>query len=595
MTRKELAFGVVLIFLFMALIPAMGNAESETITTEDLETPLKGEPKDVEIGQDGNLIIVTYTRHYGISLIHRNNDTIEHITAPDIESNSIYQMHYNEDDNVLFAVTGSGSQAYRTTLETIWLSNGTIQKIWLEYYANAISDLEYNSDTNTLYLACNDGLWIIDVGSQEIKTKLDKNSGLKPGGILDFYQEPTENLLWFATSWSVEDINIQTLDMSTNAISSEKFNVTDIANKSGYTSNGPVLSLLYDTTTRDIYVGFKFNETSTGRDYSLACFDRDDTSNFVSLMTGYLSQGKEITRSDDYQVFIAAHIYEIHPRNDFGDGPFFFGDRVGLFHYDTSDEKMSISSDDRTDYFNFMTFLEEVIFTSVEYDEETEEYIDVDLKFHDPEYKWIRDIAMPTDSTIVIITDPEGVTIADTDDMEEIPKPDPKENKDMLEIYHRRTDGFDAIPVRGDPTTITADGKLEIIVESKHAGAIFGGFFVGKSVLTVTDSKGNVVLTHDTEKRAYKVELPLSDLPSAEYTIRVENSDFVGSLVEYQETKFILDNPNMKALSDSEVKFSSVALPLFGGLCTLIVMIAIIAVIVVALSKKKKDKISKEE
>ncbi len=381
MKETHLAMAIACIFLLIIIIPTSGNGEVETITTEDPLTPLKGSPKHVEVGQGGNLIIVTYTQSYGISLIHRNNDTIEQIIAPDIESNSVYQIHYNEDDNVLFAITGSGYQAYRTTLETIWLSNGTIQRMWLNSYANVINDLEYNAGTNTLFLAMYDGLWIIDVESQNITTKLDKNSGLKPGGILDFFQEPTENLLWFFTSWTQTNMNIQTLDLTTNTISTEIFNVTDIANKSGYTPIGEIFSLLYDTTTRDIYVAFHFNETSTGKDYYLACFDRDDTSKFIHLPTAFLSQGEEITRSGENQVYIETRILDIHPRFSEEVGPFFQGGTIGLFHFDISNEKVSNWEGGFSTGFELRTFLEPVTYTSPVYDEKTEVYIDVILSY----------------------------------------------------------------------------------------------------------------------------------------------------------------------------------------------------------------------
>ncbi len=84
MKESSLAVATAFIFIFIALIPAMGNGEVETITTEDPDTPLKGEPKYIETGQDGNLILLSYQNNYGISIINRNDNTIEHITEPDI-------------------------------------------------------------------------------------------------------------------------------------------------------------------------------------------------------------------------------------------------------------------------------------------------------------------------------------------------------------------------------------------------------------------------------------------------------------------------------------------------------------------------------
>ncbi len=105
MKETHLAMAIACIFLLITIFPVFGNGEDVTITTENLETPLKGEPKYIEVGQGGNLIIVSYDKNYGISLINRNDNTIEHFTEPVLSSNEVHQIHYNEDNNVLFAIT----------------------------------------------------------------------------------------------------------------------------------------------------------------------------------------------------------------------------------------------------------------------------------------------------------------------------------------------------------------------------------------------------------------------------------------------------------------------------------------------------------
>ncbi len=588
MKESSLAVATAFIFIFIALIPAMGNSEVEMITTEDPETPLKGEPKYIETGQDGNLIFLSYQDNYGISIINRNDNTIEHITEPDIHSGSVHRIHYNEDDNVLFAVTGIGFDNRYTTLEIIWLDNDTIGKVMLNYYAPSVSDLEYNAFTNTLYLACADGLWIIDVDELEITEKLNKDTGLKSEGVWDLFQEPTENLLWFVTSWSKDNVNIQTLDMSTNTVSSEIFNVTDIAIRNGYTPQGPILTFIYDTTTRDIYVGFQFNKTITGEIFHLACFDRDDTSHFVPLPTGYLSEGKEVTRSDDYLGWKIFHINRMHSRNKNGVGPLFSGYGIGLFYIDPPIKKISTTDDE----LNIKTFTKTVRRPSVRFDKGTEKWVDIEVDYEEPEIERPNDVVVETDSTTATVSRSEGLYFYDLGDMV-IPAKTMLKIKGGLflaEYYKNESDAGKSLNMDKEKIeTVKAEGYISILTKDFEGEDPLDSFFIGKSLLTITDSKGNVVYTHETGGREMEVEFQLSGLKSSEYTIRVERSDWIGNSIDYEECKFILDNPDQPSESESGSKLASAVLPIFGGLCGLLILGIIIAAILVFLNKKKID------
>ncbi len=434
---------------------------------------------------------------------------------------------------------------------------------------------------------------------------MNKDTGLLPGGVMDIFQEPSENLLWFVTAWTGLSMNIQTLDMTTNTISTTIFNVTEIAIGNGYTPQGPILSFLYDTTTRDIFVGFQFNDTATGDEFHLACFDRDDTSKFVPLPTGWLTTGEEITRSNEYHGFMARYIYDIYPRNNLGDGPFFLGNMIGLFHLDTSNEKMSKWVGGFSTGFELRTFLEPVTYTTTVYDVNTDEHIDVEMTFQDPKYEYIADVEMVEDSTKVVISNSEGVTITDTEETKVIPKPDPKRKSGLIDIQHKVDTGKDSsfgpvynitriINEKGNVEKVKAEGVINITY-GKDSDFNMGDWgLIGKSILTITDSDGKVVLTKEGDGLHFKTDLELSGLKSSEYTIKFETYDWLGNKIAYQETKFILENENKDAESDSNSKLSAVVLPIIGGLCGILVLGIVIAAILVFLSKKKMDEIPEE-
>ncbi len=402
---------------------------------------------------------------------------------------------------------------------------------------------------------------------------------------MDLFQEPAENLLWFVTSSSKDNINIQTLDMSTNTVSSEIFNVTDIAIRNGYTPLGPILTFIYDTTTRDIYVGFQFNKTITGEIFHLACFDRDDTSNFVPLPTGYLSEGKEVTRSDDYMGWKIVHINRMHSRNKNGVGPLFSGHGIGLFYIDPPIKKISTTDDE----LNIKTFTKTVRRPSVRFDKGTEKWVDIEVDFEEPEIERPNDVVVETESTTAIVSLSDGLKVVDTDDMVEPPKPHPKRKGGIfLAEYYENGSEIGKIMNLEDTTrlTVKSDGHVEILTKGLEENEI-DRFLIGKSVLTITDSEGNVILNRVTGGEEIEVDLQLSDLKSSEYTIKFERTDWIGNLIDFEECKFILDNPDQPSESESGSKLASAVLPIFGGLCGLLILAAIIVAILVVLSKKK--------
>ncbi len=271
---------------------------------------------------------------------------------------------------------------------------------------------------------------------------------------------------------------------------------------------------------------------------------------------------------------------------------------MGLFYYNLPE--VDLSDWNIGDPFDGLCklFLEEETSTSFEYDVDTEEYVELDLTYIKPQFEWIHDMAKPTDDGTVVITDSDGITITNIDETGLVPEPYGRMEYFLFTIHHNEhfysMNSRLPIEICRGKTADKINATGIVTIQTKTTSDTIKMFIITSSKLTVTDSKGNVIAMREGTGEAIKLDLLIQELPSSEYTVRLENMDALGNLVEHKESKFILDNPRVKADSENDSKLSSVAVPIGIGIAVLLVIGAGIAT-GVTLNKKKKDKLSEEK
>ncbi len=109
------------------------------------------------------------------------------------------------------------------------------------------------------------------------------------------------------------------------------------------------------------------------------------------------------------------------------------------------------------------------------------------------------------------------------------PTPDPKRKDNIMGMSHLwwvEDDQFskilDLYPDQKE--TIEANGVVQIDIPGVDKNDIAGKMLVGRTLVTVTNSKGKVVLTEESDGRSISAELGLRNLYSSEYTVRVRIS-----------------------------------------------------------------------
>lgn len=533
------------------------KGEVEYTTVDDPITPLLGGTDLIEYDETGDHVFVAYTSDQGISIIDRVSSEITHLSTPDIGSDNVYLMEYIDEDNVLIFITGTPYTATNTNIEFLWISDGTLTKIPLSHIPETLYDMEYDPASDTLYLATDTGIWIIDTTTGETTSILDDTSGLLSASATELFLEPQEGILW-ALLPEFSSIYLQGYDISSGSFLSESFDLWNITQQAGFTPNGMVDSFTYNPVHREFFVSMQINTPTTYQYYYLYCFDRDDTIRFAAVDTGVYVSTNEARSDYSSTTKLTGTGLKGLQASPSGDDLYFNANGYGPARMNVGGSML----DSLVDQFMVNSAVEtsraiEILFEVNErqqgvYDEGAGTYGEITVKAVEAIFYYAPDVALSFIRGEGFLTTTSGIATFDLDDLKDTPQPQAQQ-VDMVSLYMIEKGEEDDYEGSEDVDGDTRLGPRDMLHVSAYAPYGTGVTIDHMELRIIKEPGGEVVYEKKEMGAGIYHEQDVKELPTSRYTIKVLAKDAQGSTIYKDESTFYVDNPVSKPVVGSVV------------------------------------------